>query len=109
MPMIIGMYLPIPFVSNGVRNFDKRTIFQATIIFSFLSFSLPFISVLLDIWRIQNAVIQYYIGFSGGIYGVYIILGNLVKKGRKYLSKIIEIITIISFAFVYFFSIEHIL
>ncbi len=32
MPMIIGMYLSMPFVSNAVRSFSKNTIFQATII-----------------------------------------------------------------------------
>ncbi|MBE6485542.1 MAG: acyltransferase [Methanosphaera stadtmanae] len=99
MPMIIGMYLSMPFVSNAVRSFDKRTVFQATVIFSLLAFCLPFISVLFDMEGIHNVVIQYCLGFSGGIYGVYIILGYLVKKGmfKEVSSKLLGGISIISF------------
>jgi surface polysaccharide O-acyltransferase-like enzyme len=100
MPMIIGMYLSMPFVSNAVRSFDKRTIFQATVIFSLLAFCLPFISVLFDMEGIHNVAIQYCLGFSGGIYGVYIILGYLVKKGmfKEVSSKLFGLIAIVSFA-----------
>ena len=106
MPMIIGMYLSMPFVSKAVRSFDKQTIFQATVIFSLLAFCLPFISLLCDIQGIQNVSIQYCLGFSGGIYGVYIILGYLVKKEmfRKISSKYLWLLTIISFLFCLFFQ-----
>jgi surface polysaccharide O-acyltransferase-like enzyme len=100
MPMIIGMYLSMPFISNAVRSFDKRTIFQATVIFSLLAFCLPFISVLFDMEGIHNVAIQYCLGFIGGIYGVYIILGYLVKKGmfKEVSSKLFGLIAIVSFA-----------
>lgn len=100
MPMIIGMYLSMPFVSNAVENFSPRTINQATIVFSFLAFLLPFISLLCDMHGIQNVTIQYCLGFSGGIYGIYIILGYLVKKGlfKQYPSNKIGILAIVSFA-----------
>ena len=106
MPMIIGMYLSMPFVSNAVRSFDKKTIFQATVIFSLLAFCIPFISLLLDMEGIHNVTLQYCLGFSGGIYGVYIILGYLVKKEmfKEVSSKIFGIIAIISFAFCLFFQ-----
>ncbi|MBE6493687.1 MAG: hypothetical protein E7Z84_03645 [Methanosphaera stadtmanae] len=82
MPMIIGMYLSMPFVASALKNYDKDTIFSATILFSLLAFLLPFITILLDIEGIKNVAIQYSLGFSGGIYGIYIILGYLVKKGK---------------------------
>jgi len=82
MPMIIGMYLSMPFVSSALNHFDKQTIFQATVVFSLLAFLLPFITLLLDIEGIRNVTIQYCLGFSGGVYGIYIILGYLVKKGQ---------------------------
>ncbi len=106
MPMIIGMYLSLPFASNAIRSFDKRTVFQATVIFTLLAFVLPFISLLCDINGIQNVTIQYCLGFSGGIYGVYIILGYLVKKGmfKDISSKILWIIAIISFAACFLFQ-----
>ena len=80
MPMIIGMYLSMPFVSSALEKFDAETIWQATIVFSLLAFLLPFITTVLAINGIENVNIQYCLGFSGGVYGIYIILGYLVKK-----------------------------
>ena len=100
MPMIIGMYLSIPFVSSALNHFNPRTINQATIVFALLAFLLPFISLLLDMEGIKNVSIQYCLGFSGGIYGIYIILGYLVKKDlfKKYSSNKFRLIAIVSFA-----------
>jgi len=100
MPMIIGMYLSLPFVSNAIKNFSKETIFQATIIFTLLAFCVPFISLLCDMNGIGGVTIQYCLGFSGGIYGVYIILGYLVKKGmfKDVSSMILMAITLVSWA-----------
>ena len=79
MPMIIGMYLSMPFVSSALE--------------------LPFITVILSMHGIQNVNIQYCLGFSGGVYGIYIILGYLVKKGlfKKYSSKLMGLIVLVSF------------
>ena len=73
MPMIIGMYLSMPFVSSALE--------------------------VLSMHGIQNVNIQYCLGFSGGVYGIYIILGYLVKKGlfKKYSSKLMGLIVIVSF------------
>ena len=99
MPMIIGMYLSMPFVSNAVEQFSPRTINQATIVFAFLAFLLPFVTLVLDMHGIHNVTIQYCLGFSGGIYGIYIILGYLVKKGlfKKYSSASMGLLAIVSF------------
>ena len=100
MPMIIGMYLSLPFVSTALNHFSPRTINQATIVFSILAFLLPFITVLCKINGIQNVTIQYCLGFSGGVYGIYIILGYLVKKGmfKKYSSYKLSLLAAVSFA-----------
>ena len=82
MPMIIGMYLSMPFVASALKHFDRQTIFQATVAFSILAFILPFITLILDMEGIKNVSIEFCLGFSGGIYGIYIILGYLVKKGQ---------------------------
>ncbi len=107
MPMIIGMYLSIPFAAAAFRSFDDRTIFQATVVFSLLAFCLPFISLLFDMEGIQNVSIQFCLGFSGGIYGIYIILGYLVKRGmfKDISSKIWWLIAIISFIICVLFQI----
>jgi len=100
MPMIIGMYLSIPFVSAALEKFEPETINSATIVFSILAFAVPFITLLLDMNGIKNISIQFSLGFSGGAYGIYIILGYLVKKGlfKKYSSKQLGILSVICFA-----------
>ena len=99
MPMIIGMYLSMPFVSMALKHFKSQTIWQATIVFSLLAFLLPFITLLFDLNGIENVTVQYCLGFSGGVYGIYIILGYLVKKGQfKHVSNMkLWIIAIVSF------------
>lgn len=99
MPMIIGMYLSMPFVSVALEKFDSNTIWRATIVFSLLAFLLPFITLVLDMHGIQNVNIQYCLGFSGGVYGIYIILGYLVKKGqfKHYNNVKLGLIALISF------------
>lgn len=99
MPMIIGMYLSMPFVSSALEKFDTQTIWQATIVFTFLAFLLPFITIVLDMHGITNVNIQYCLGFSGGVYGIYIILGYLVKKGqfKHYNTGKLILIALISF------------
>ena len=99
MPMIIGMYLSLPFVSSALQHFDPETINQATIVFAFLAFLLPFITLVLAMHGIQNVNIQYCLGFSGGVYGIYITLGYLVKKGlfKKYSSPRLGMLAIVSF------------
>lgn len=106
MPMIIGMYLSMPFVAAALKNFDDRTIWQATIVFTLLAFCLPFITILLDMEGIRNVAIQYCLGFSGGIYGIYIIMGYLVKRSMfKKISKyILWVIVIVSMLFCVFFQ-----
>ncbi|MBR6373865.1 MAG: acyltransferase family protein [Victivallales bacterium] len=64
-----------------------------------LAFLLPFITIVLEMHGIQNVNIQYCLGFSGGVYGIYIILGYLVKKGRfkKYKSRNLGLLAVVSF------------
>ena len=99
MPMIIGMYLSIPFVTSALKHYDVKTINNATVVFALLAFLLPFITTLLDMNGIQNVNIQYCLGFSGGVYGIYILLGYLVKKDyfKKYSSKSMALLAIVSF------------
>lgn len=82
MPMIIGMYLSIPFVASALKHFEVDTIYQATIAFTILAFLLPFITLVCEMHGIKGITLQYCLGFSGGIYGIYIILGYLIKKGK---------------------------
>ena len=99
MPMIIGMYLSIPFVTAALKPFNRDTIFKASVIFSLLAFVLPFITVVCEMHGINGVALQYCLGFSGGVYGIYMILGYLVKKGqfKNISSSKLWIMAIISF------------
>ena len=100
MPMIIGMYLSMPFVTAALEKFEVETIYQASIVFTLLAFLLPFITTMLAMNGIENVNIQYCLGFSGGVYGIYIILGYLVKKDyfKKYSSNKLGLLAVVSFA-----------
>ena len=82
MPMIIGMYLSMPFVTAALNHFDNKTILHALIVFSLLAYVMPFVTTLFDMNGISGVTLQYSLGFSGGVYGIYLILGYLVKKGE---------------------------
>ena len=99
MPMIIGMYLSMPFVASALKHFDVDTIYQATIVFTFLAFLLPFVTLICKMHGLDGVAIQYCLGFSGGIYGIYIILGYLVKKEKfKNISSLkLWVLAIVSF------------
>ncbi len=99
MPMIIGMYLSMPFVASALKHFDVETIYQATIVFTCLAFLLPFVTLICKMHGLKGVAIQYCLGFSGGIYGIYIILGYLVKKGKfkNISSSKLWILAIVSF------------
>ena len=99
MPMIIGMYLSMPFVSNALEHFKPETIYQAMIVFTLLAFLLPFVTTVLAMHGIENVNIQYCLGFSGGVYGIYIVLGYLVKKDlfKKYSSNKLGLLAFVSF------------
>ena len=99
MPMIIGMYLSLPFVSSALKHFNNNTIFKATVIFSILAFVLPFITLVCDINGIAGVTIEYCLGFSGGAYGIYIILGHLINKEhfKNISSTKLWIIALVSF------------
>ena len=106
MPMIIGMYLSMPFVSSTLNHFDPKTINQATIVFALLAFLLPFVTLILSMHGIENVTIQYCLGFSGGVYGIYIILGYLVKKDlfKKYSTRNMALLAIVSFIICFLFQ-----
>ena len=82
MLMIIGVYLCIPFAARALRNVDLKTILFPLIILCFYAFGIPVIKA----WG--NAVSHggnihalLDLGFSGGVYGIYIVLGLCVKRG----------------------------
>lgn len=86
MPMIIGMYILIPFVSTALRQYDLKVIVKPVTFFSIIIFLCPFLIYILNLCGIHDLQVTISLGFSGGVYGIYLVLGYIIKKG--YFKKI---------------------
>ncbi len=84
MPMIIGLYACIPFAANALCKVENNHFVQIPMVFFFcVLFVYPTVSL---ISRLVDSTIrtmsnQIGSGFIGGTYGVYFIMGWLLKKG----------------------------
>ena len=99
MPMIIGIYIAIPFVNKILKYFSVKSLkFPMTIIL-ILQFLLPTVNVLLKTFGIKQYGNILDISFLGGIYGIYIVSGYFVSKGimKKIKNKWIILTTVVSF------------
>lgn len=94
MPMIIGIYLAIPFVGNVLKSFSIQAIKIPLCIIIISSFILPTINNVLQIFSIKTFNIKLDLEFLGASYGIYIILGYIISKGL--LKKIKNIYLIFS-------------
>ena len=97
-PMIIGIYLFIPFITIILKKFDFKTIKLPLIITTIYFFLLPTINLVLGVYGL-NVTSNIDLFFSGGIYGIYVILGYYLNNGllKKVKSIILYIVFIISF------------
>lgn len=80
MSMIIGIYLFIPFVSNALQEMDKRVLIvlmSLMILYTFLAPTLGTAMLATDRAPLTGRLDMSY---SGGIYGVLMIVGYLVKR-----------------------------
>ena len=96
MPMILGMYILIPMVGMALQKFDIKYLLFPIIVFSAYSFGYPFLNMVSSILGMPLSL-QFSLGFSGGVYGLYIIYGYLIKKGTfkkipKYIASLIGMI-----------------
>ena len=51
MPMILGMYILIPFAANALQTLDKRLTAAAAAVYSVFAFGYPMLVSLLDIFK----------------------------------------------------------
>ena len=102
MPMIIGMYIFLPFISIIVKKFNFKDLILPITIVTIASFILPNIKVFLNFFGYTAKDINLILNLSygGGVYGIYIIVGYYLfnKKILKNIkSRYIIIALIISF------------
>lgn len=81
MPVIIGIYLFIPFIINGLNHTDVRSLFIPLSVAFLALFVIPVVDVFL-LANGKSAISSLLdFSFSGGAYGFCIILGCLIRKG----------------------------
>jgi Uncharacterized protein conserved in bacteria len=81
MPMILGMYLLIPLVANALKTVDFRCLRLPLLVFGIYTFGVAFFDVISNALLGEALSLKFSTGFSGGTYGIYILLGYLIKNG----------------------------
>lgn len=90
MPMIVGIYICIPFVARSLKNVNIKVLFFPMIFYFIYALGIPVYQVIAKALEIKSFTsIALNLGYSGGVYGLYIILGYCARKGvllslRKY-------------------------
>ncbi len=86
-PMLLGLYLLLPFAARAVRGVSLRTL-GAVCLVSFFCFSaMPTVSLAREISGRSGYESLLDLGFSGGLYGLYVLLGYIAAQ-RKALRRI---------------------
>ena len=106
LPMIIGIYLTIPFISILVNKYSKA-IKYIMYINIFYVFIIPFINVVLELLKVDYQLINAFnMPFGGGCYGIYLLIGYFIsqrydneKGSKKWNNYLLILIFALTFAF----------
>ena len=83
-PMIIGLYLVLPFISKVLKSFSKKSINIVLIVIFLYLFMVPMINIIMALYDKHlyfEPVIN--LSFFGGVYGLYAIIGYLIYSNNK--------------------------
>ena len=88
MPMIIGMYLFLPYISLIVKKYDIKVLKVPVIISLIVFFVIPYLNIIFaQLDNPFNLSVTLNLNFSGAQYGLYIILGYYIYNSNLF-SKI---------------------
>lgn len=100
MPMIIGMYLTIPLAANALRSVEYKLLRIPYLILWVLSFGIATANAVLITSgkSLGSSFISQ--GFSGGVYGLYLVMEHFQKKGalKNIRTAWLSLTVILSFA-----------
>lgn len=101
MPMIIGIYLTLPFVSFVIRQFPIKVLLIPMTVAFFYCFIIPGLNVLSAALKLPVFTPRLSLSYTGDYYGLYLVSGFLIKKStevfRKNFSKNVKTPCIILF------------
>lgn len=100
MPMILGIYLFLPIISNALKTLDSKTLIFPVVFVLVISSLVPVLSLLWQGMGGDGFSSLVDLGFSGGLYGSYLLLGLFVKRGifKNIPSYFLLILGVIAFA-----------
>lgn len=82
MPMILGLYLFLPFIASGLKALDDARLLRFPLLLAVVLFFVPPVaSQFADALGFGTFTMKIATGFSGGAYGCYMLLGYCFKKG----------------------------
>ena len=81
MPMLIGLYLFVPIIANAFSEIDAKILLFPIAICGIYIFVVPSLNVVISSLGYDSVSYVFGNGFSGGSYGIYLLLGFLMKKG----------------------------
>lgn len=79
MPVILGVYLFIPVIAIALKKLDARTIAFPLAIVAVFAFVTPVVNQILVATGGDPLSVRFDLGYSGGVYGIYLLLGWCVK------------------------------
>lgn len=99
MPMILGIYIALPFLAKILKIFNIKVIKIPILITLTFSILLPSLNIILNILGIDNYNSILYLNFLGGCYGLYVILGYYLNNGilKKYNNFILSLGVLLMF------------
>ena len=80
MPVILGIYLFLPLVATALQHISLKTLAVPLVISGCFLFGVPTVNVFLNTLGLEPLSSQLSLDFSGGIYGILVIIGYLFKK-----------------------------
>lgn len=99
MPMILGMYILIPMVSCALSHFDIKKLLFPILFFSICCFCVPVVCLIFSNKQYPLSL-QLSLGYSGGVYGLYIIFGYLIKRNVFKKISDIKVVLLTLFSFI---------
>lgn len=109
LPMIIGVYIALPFVSVVVNQFKSSTFVIPIILLVLVQFFIPFLSLTSSLFGLTPFSTDWLfdISFLGGCYGFYILMGFFIfRRGwfRRIPKLFFFLIAVISFCIIVYYS-----
>jgi len=107
MPMILGMYLAIPFLAKIVKVFSRKSLWIGMSVVLIICFLIPSICHSMKFFNLDvsfNSILD--LEFLGGLFGAYLILGYFIGNLEKLKVKnwLIGIIGMLSFYIVLYYE-----